>query len=230
MLRLISEDLPINYSSPPSYPKRYTLEFLQEVKQKIKDDIDIQDDYDKWTEGINWKTGRRLKTTARLYKSLEDRFIFTGIGESIHYKNAIALDVNDYNAETIRLNKVVDDENALIDNYQRRIRCLMYNIRKSAKEEGFIELDGLKYGVTIKVAQSKGGMIHEENECLGKMILVGEETTSVGGNCRPFCITEEFCTTDYLYECSKCGYLYTTRTSVTYSGSNARQSNSFDWM
>jgi hypothetical protein len=198
-----------------NYPKR-----IPEGIFKKRDEIleKIGDRYNKHKLGINPDTDRNININGRLYNKLKQEFIINEYWHSferIYLGDIEFINYNDYNKETLKLNKDIDDKNLEITNENNEIKRVTEKINKLNNWNDYIDYEGKNYGLS----KYYNG-IHRENNCMGEIVLKNKYT-KLYSNDRPFmCVERE--TTYYNYECVECHCKYTVagETDSSISGPN----------
>lgn len=112
------------------YPIRYTEYVFEKYNEMIKD-VKLQQDYDKWKNGINYNTNRKIKIGGKVHTTLGDKFY-------IHYRHSLCShgmntrkccimfkdlsDINqaDYLYGTKTIYESIDIQNKVIDEYNKQ--------------------------------------------------------------------------------------------------------------
>ena len=180
-----------------SYPARYDNSIFEKLNE-MNADTELQNDYKKWKDGINYKTNRKIKIGGKIHRELKAKFMINGwiLFDTLNHINA-----NEYLQETEKINNEIDVENAVIKDYNKLVDSIIEKIQKLEGWNEFIVFEGKKYGLIHKIKNN----IHIENNCLGEMIFTHEKTEYTS-NDRPFCICDDKETTFSIYKCSKCNY------------------------
>lgn len=181
------------------YPERYSREIFKK-RDIILDKHRVR--YDIFKQNINPDTNRKIKKNGRVYKKLKEEFIVQARQSNrhpwpIHLVDIEYINYNDYNIETAKLNKDIDDKNIKIINENDIIKSVIEKIDNLEDWNDYIEYNGKKYGIS---KYFKG--IHRENNCMG-VINLKNKYTKLYSNDRPFMSVERE-TTYYSYECNKC--------------------------
>ena len=182
-----------------TYPNRHNVSVFEKLNQ-MNADTELQNDYIKWKDGINYNTNRKIKIGGKIHEKLKQKFMIYS------YKNILFDTLNNINAdEYLQKNKKIiykiDNENDMIKDYNKLVDSIIEKIQKLEKWNDFIEFEGKCYGITSKVLNN----IHIENNCLGEMIFTRKETEYTF-NDRPFCNYDDKEITYSIYKCSKCMY------------------------
>ncbi len=206
-----------------TYINRYD-EYVFQKLNEMNGDAELQSDYKKWKNGINYKTNRKIKINGKIHRELEKKFIIHGNslsgswGGAIMFDNLNHIDKNEYLQETKKLNNEVDRENSIINEYNIIIDSVIEKIKKLEKWDDFIVFEGKQYGIPCIFDN-----IHRENDCFGDMVFTCKKI-EVWSNDRPFCICNDVETTYSIYKCSKCNYENKIMESRT-GGGNSYVSN-----
>ena len=67
-----------------SYPKRYDIYVFEKFNEM--NTKEMHDDYNKWKNGINYKTNRKITINGKLHKELEKKFIINYSFRSVLFK------------------------------------------------------------------------------------------------------------------------------------------------
>src|SRR5262245_5704669 len=105
------------YKKCIEYPERYSDKVFAKYKE-LKNDIEIQNRFEKWKQGINYNTNRKIKIGGEIHNTIKRQFII-----NCNWHNDIIFDqldnikINAYLNETTLINKEIDDVNKEIRNY-----------------------------------------------------------------------------------------------------------------
>ena len=182
-----------------SYPERYDNSIFEKLNE-MNADTELQNDYKKWKDGINYKTNRKIKIGGKIHRELKAKFMIYSCG-GILFNTLNHINANEYLQETKKINNEIDVENAVIKYYNKLVDSIIEKIQKLEGWNEFIVFEGKKYGLIHKIKNN----IHIENNCLGEMIFTHEKTEYTF-NDRPFCNYDDKETTFSIYKCSKCNY------------------------
>ena len=89
-------------------------------------DIELQNDYKKWKDGINYKTNRKIKIGGKIHRELKQKFMisyshnysmWSQTRSSVLFEDLININADDYLQETKKINNEIDAENIIIKNY-----------------------------------------------------------------------------------------------------------------
>ena len=190
-----------NYKNKLKKPNRFNTEHF-ETFNKMIDDKDLMSNYQKWKQGINYKTNRKIKIDGDTHKKIDcfHKYIF---GDSIYIDDVININQDDYLKETFEMEKDIANKNEEIKRYNDIVKSVIDKIKNLQKWDDFIEFEGKYYGLVNKVRNN----IHIENSCNGEMIFI-ETKREIVCRDRPFCYTAD---TDYeydVYKCSNCKYIH----------------------
>ena len=181
-----------------SYPYRYDNNIFEKLNE-MNEDIELQNNYKKWKDGINYKTNRKIEIGGKIHKKLEyEKFMVNGI--SFDKLNSINKD--EYLKETKKIINEIDIDNAIIKYYNELVDSIIEKIKKLEDWNDFVEFEGKYYGIN-KVYNN----IHRENNCLGEMVFYKEHTYYIFGD-RPFCNYEDKECRYSIYKCNKCNCEY----------------------
>jgi hypothetical protein len=188
-----------------TYPKRYD-NYVFEKLNEMNGDIELQNDYKKWKDGINYKTNRKIKIGGKIHRELKQKFMISyshnyyghQIKSSVLFEDLININADDYLQETKKIYNEIDAENIIIKNYNKSVDSIIEKIQKLEKWNDFIEFEGKCYGITSEVLNN----IHIKNDCLGKMIFIRKDI-EYRINDRPFCNYDDKETIYSIYKCSK---------------------------
>ena len=181
------------------YPERYDNSVFEKLNE-MNGDAELQNDYKKWKDGINYKTNRKIKIDGKIHRELKQKFMIYTCG-GVLFDTLNSINTDEYLQETNQIINEIDFENAIIKDYNKLIDSIIEKIQKLEKWNDFIVFEGKCYGITSKVLNN----IHIENNCFGEMVLMREETEHTF-NDRPFCNYNDKETTYSVYKCSKCNY------------------------
>jgi len=186
-----------------NYPERFSkLDFELFNKLNIKE---LQNNYKKLKDGINYKTNRKIKIGGRVYDRVKYDFFFNSSCKSVFFEDLININQDQYLIETEKIKNKIDAENAEIQNYNIMVDDVIDKIQKLEKWDNFIEFESKKYGL-----QNILNDIHRENNCMGNMVF-HKKTEHECRGCRdgmPFNSTYE-CNCYFIIEniCDKCGII-----------------------
>ena len=181
------------------YPERYDNSVFEKLNE-INGDTELQHDYKKWKDGINYKTNRKIKIDGKIHRELKEKFMIYSC-RGVLFDTLNSINPHEYLQETKKINNEIDVENAIIKDYNKLVDCIIEKIQKLERWNEFIEFEGKCYGITSKVLNN----IHRENDCFGEMTFTRKEKTYTS-NDRPFCNYDDTETTYSIYKCSKCNY------------------------
>ena len=196
-------------------------------------DIELQNDYKKWKDGINYETNRKIKIDGKIHRELKQKFMInyshnysfgSQMRSSVLFEKLNNINSHKYLQETEKINNEIDVENAVIKDYNKLVESIIEKIQKLEGWNEFIVFEGKKYGLIHKIKNN----IHIENNCLGEMIFTYEETEYTF-NDRPFCNYDDKETTYSIYKCSKCIYENKMVKCSTGGGSQYVSKTGFWW-
>lgn len=185
-----------------SFERRYK-ERDFETFNKMINDANLMSNYQKWKEGINYKTNRKIKIGGPTHKKLDCFYKYIGGFGRVYIDDVININQLDYLKETFEIAKDIRDKNDEIDKYNDIVKSIIAKIKNLQKWDEFIEFEGKCYGLVDKVKNN----IHIENACNGEMIFI-ETKRKIVCRDRPFYYTAD---TDYeydVYKCNNCKFLY----------------------
>jgi len=192
-----------------TYPERYNNSVFEKLN-KINTDTELQNDYKKLKNGINYKTNRKIKIGGKIHEELKHKFMISYLHNysfgnqiklSVLFEDITNINVTKYLQETEKINNDIDHENFLIQDYNKSVDNIIEKIQKLESWNEFIEFEEIKYGLVNKIKNN----IHIENNCSGEMIL-SDKKIEYTFNDRPFCNYEDKETNYLIYKCSKCNY------------------------
>lgn len=179
--------------------RRYDISVFEKLNE-MNGNTELQNDYKKWKDGINYKTNRKIKIDGKIHRKLEEQFMIYTCG-GVLFDTLNNINADEYLQETKKINNEIDLENDIIKDYNNLVDSIIEKIQKLERWNDFIEFEGKCYGITSKVLNN----IHLENDCFGEMIFTHKETEYTF-NDRPFCNYDDKETTFSIYKCSKCNY------------------------
>ena len=94
------------------YPKRYPKSFF--------------DEYNKIINGIIPNTNKKIKINGKTYNKLLEKFKIKQNGINIMFSELDNINYTDYNLETIKINKTIDNENLKI----KKLKNIMMKLIK----------------------------------------------------------------------------------------------------
>ena len=200
------------YKNSVRLPDRYTDKDFEKMNNMINDK-ELLDKYEKWKNGINYNTKRKISINGLVHKKIDCFYIIiSGFGNIyIDDMKKIIKEINkeDYLNETIKIERENTLENKKIDDYNDNIKKLINDINNLENWKDFIEFEGKCYGLVEKVRNK----IHIEDDCKGEIIFIEKDY-------KYKCIDKPFCyTPDKKYEydiskCNKCNYIHIELISV----------------
>lgn len=205
-----------------TYPERYDNSIFEKLNE-MNGDTELQNDYKKWKDGINYKTNRKIKIGGKIHRELKAKFMIYSCG-GILFDTLNHINSNEYLQETEKINNEIDVENAVIKDYNKLVDSIIEKIQKLEGWNEFIVFEGKKYGLIHKIKNN----IHIENNCLGEMVFLKTEKEYTF-NDRPFCNYEDKETTYSIYKCSKCNYENKIVECSTGGGSQYVSQSGFFW-
>lgn len=194
------------------YPIRYDKNTLKKA-MKMNKNIELLNDYNKWKNGINYITNRKIQFDGKIHQELKRKFIidffccrlsdeFNKIitPEHILFEDIINIDRHKYLKETKLIVDEINKNNTEIKKYNVFVDDIIEKIKNLQKWNDYIEFNGIKYGLTNTIIDN----IHVENNCGGEIKYCGWEDYG-SDNIRPFC--NDFGKYIYeIYKCIKCNF------------------------
>jgi hypothetical protein len=205
------------------YPKRYPKSIFDEYNKITKNNVLI-DEYNKIINGINPNTNKKIKINGKTYNKLVEKFKIKQNGINIMFSELDNINYTDYNLETIKINKTIDNENLKIKKYNDEVNQIIYQIKLLTNWNNYIEFNGSKYGIVDKVYNN----IHIENNCNGNMIFEKTYTEYIF-NDRPYCNYNDKEITYDFYKCNNCSYEYKKMKKTKGGGSQYISKSGFWW-
>lgn len=188
-----------------TYPERYDNSAFEKLNE-MNENKELQNDYKKWKDGINYKTNRKIKIDGKIHRELKQKFMIYTCG-GVLFDTLNSINADEYLQETKKIINEIDVENAIIKDCNKLVDSIIEKIQKLERWNDFIEFEGKKYGLInkIKYRHNDKYNVHIENDCFGEMVFTRKETTYTS-NDRPFCNYDDTETTYSIYNCSKCNY------------------------
>lgn len=213
------ERIYLSHKIEKCYPDRYDNTVFEKFNE-MNSDTQFQNDYKKWKAGINYKTNRKIKIGGKTHKKLEtSRFSIElplnppSCGWRIFPLDKLKnIDAVKYLEETEKIKHEIDIENAGIKDYNKKIDIVVEKIKNLESWNDFVDFEGKKYGLIYKNKNN----IHIENNCLGKMIFIGERTEY---NIAACLYKNDRETTYKITKCNKCNYEHKKYVCSTGGGS-----------
>ena len=178
------------------YKDRYNKEDFEKYKEITKS----IENYEKWKNGINYKTNKKIKIGGKKHIQIGNENFYIKHLTVSGYKYIIFTDLNDINIELyIQNTEKLKDE---ILSYNEKVNEVICKINKLERWNDFVEFNGKKYGI-----QKIYNNTHRENDCNGK-INKTEVCIRECRECRGITSFTEPCRCEYKIniECIKCGY------------------------
>jgi len=216
---IIERKYPYKTHNKKHYPSRYDNSVFEKLNQ-MKNDKELQNNYEKWKNGINYTTNRKIKIEGKIHRNLGYNFKIDGT----LFEELLNINQKFYLQETDKINRSIDIENAIIENYNKKVDDIIEKIKMLENWDDFIIFEGKKYGLVNKIKDN----IHIENNCGGKMVYSRFETECTF-NDRPFCNYEDKETNYSIYKCSKCKYENKIVESTTDGSSHYVSKTGFWW-
>jgi hypothetical protein len=205
-----------------TYPQRYDNSAFEKLNE-MNEDTELQNDYKKWKDGINYKTNRKIKIDGKIHRELKQKFMIYTPG-CVLFDTLNGINPHEYLKETKEISNAIDVENAIIKDYNKMVDSMIEKIQKLERWNEFIEFEGKCYGIRSKVLNN----IHRENDCFGEMIFLKTEKEYTFYD-RPFCNYEDKETIYSIYKCSKCNYEHKNYESSSGGGSKYISRAGFWW-
>ena len=196
--QIIKRNYP-NKKQEKLYPLRYDKMVFEKLNE-MKSDVELQNDYKKWKNGINYDTNRKIKIGGKIHKKLEKKFIIHS-SRGIRFDILNDINVDEYLQETKIIYDNIDVENDVIIKYNSFVDDVIEKIKKIERWDEFIEFENKKYGFIDTTKNN----IHIENNCFGEMFLTCEKKEYIC-NDRPFCNYDDKEITYLIYKCSRCNH------------------------
>jgi hypothetical protein len=214
-----------------TYPSRYDNHVFEKLNE-MNGDTNLQNDYKRWKNGINYKTNRKITIGGKKHRESGHKFFITCSHNSssgsnrwdVLFEELNNINRHEYIQETKRINNDIDVENALIKDYTEMVDSIIEKILLLERWDDFIEFEGKKYGLIHKIKNK----IHIENNCFGEMVFT-DTKTEYTFNDRPFCNYDDKETTYSIYTCSKCNYENKIVDCITGGGSQYVSTSGFYW-
>lgn len=151
------------------YPKRYRVEIFEKYNKLIQNDQFITN-YEKWKNGINYKTNRKIKIGSKTHNELKQNFMIAFTHNYYSYKVLFDelknINVELYLLETNNIYNDIYNKNKVIQQYNRIVLNTIDKIMALEKWDDYIDFEDKKYGIPIIYDD-----IHRENDCNGEMII-----------------------------------------------------------
>jgi|LakMenE29Apr09ns_1017244.scaffolds.fasta_scaffold02738_2 hypothetical protein len=180
-----------------SYPFRFTQNDFNKYRELLNNGT-LQDDYEKWKIGINYKTNKRITINGKMHQSLKSVFMIRcDKGHTVLFDDFKSIDFAMYSLETKTIYETIDATNKEINHYNDAVKHIIENINNLNKWNDFICFESSKYGIPIVVNR-----IHKENDCLGEIIEYYESCSC--SSCENWSGCNRGGT--YHHECNKCSY------------------------
>jgi hypothetical protein len=160
-------------------------------------DVDLMSNYQKWKEGINYKTNRKIKIGGRIHNKI-DYFKYRWL----YIDDFIKINKVEYLKEVIEYEKDIAKKNDEIQKYNDIVKSIIDKIISFQKWDDYVEFEGKYYGSVMTVKND----IHIYNYCYGKMKYI-ETKRDVVIRDRPFCYTEDTYYEYDVYCCSNCNFI-----------------------
>jgi hypothetical protein len=170
------------------YPLRYDNSIFEKFNEM--NTMELQKDFKKWINGINYKTNRKITIGGKIHNELKQKFMINYRFRDILFEDLTNINIHEYLQETKKINNDIDIENILIKDYNKLVDDIIKRIQTLEKWNDFVEFEGIKYGIP-KIYNN----IHYENDCKGNI-----SKTKIFNSCR--------CEYKELIKCLKCKFMY----------------------
>ena len=176
------------------YPDRYDVSVFNECSRLLMN-RDFESDFQKWKQGINYKTQRQITIGGKAHDDLSEKFKISCLFEngkktSVLFSELSGINFKDYQSETERLRLEISNENVDIAKFNRRIDQLEVKISKFTKWDQFATFNRKRYGIPHVTNN-----IHRGDDCGGEMICVYSEKKNVAQ-----------CKFKTRFRCNKCDF------------------------
>jgi hypothetical protein len=210
---MIRRQYPIKKQEKP-YPVRYDNSVFEKLNE-MNGDMELQNDYKKWKDGINYNTNRKIKIDGKIHRELKQKFMInyshnynltSQMRSYVLFENLNNINSHEYLQETKKINNEIDLENDVIKDYNKVVDSVIEKIQKLEGWNEFIEFEGNYYGIISKVLNN----IHRENDCFGEMIFHMEKEYECKGCRDGIMFNGSYKCSCYVYninKCSKCGFI-----------------------
>lgn len=196
------------------YPERYPQSVFDKYI-KFMENKELQSDYIKWKNGINYNTNRKIKIGGKIHVDVGRKFWISythkyynndssSCRTSVFFLDLKNIDVCQYLQETERIKTEIDLTNAIIHKYNKLIYEVTAKINNLQRWDEYIQFEGNNYGLSTKVMNN----IHRENNCNGNMQIFN----SIQSQCNKCENGMWSCGRDCwrmidIYKCNKCGFV-----------------------
>lgn len=182
------------------YQFRYDKTIFDKLNE-MNANIELQNKYNKWKNGINYITNKKITIGGKLHNKLKSIFMIKSNNENILFDTLNNINMNEYLIETQKINEKIDKENDLIKNYNMKIDNIIEKINNLKCWKDYIEFEGKKYGI-LRIYDG----VHRENNCL-RLIKEDNYKSCKCKNCviwygRSYSIGVKY------YKCDKCNYKF----------------------
>jgi len=181
------------------YPERYNSSIFEKFNE-MNADTELQNDYKKWKDGINYKTNRKIIIGGKIHRELKQKFMIGGYN-GVLFDILNSINVKEYLQETEKIKTEIDNDNDMTKDYNKLVDSIIEQIERLGKWKEFIEFEGLKYGIPYVYKD-----MHRGNNCFG---LIKQDYYE---GCRCHCCEDwggcSNPTGTQYYKCEKCGYKY----------------------
>jgi hypothetical protein len=177
-----------------TFPFRYPSEYFDKC-DVMKKDINLMNDYDKWKNGINYKTNRKIKIGKKTHNLLSSKFI---IRCHIFIDDVINKNKNDYLNETYEIYEKINKINDELNKYNENVESAIILINSLGDWNDFILFEGHKFGINYIYNN-----IHMENNCLGNVMQECKKCSCSSCENWNGCGSSEI----WYYKCDKCDFI-----------------------
>lgn len=156
--------------------------------------------YDKWIQGINFKTNLHIQINGKIHKRIGSIFV---ISPYIRLSELLEHDTATYVAETSRIQAAIDLENIPAQKYNGLLVQVQQEIDSLVSWTDFVSHGGIKYGLPTVL---RG--IHREDDCMGSIITTKEECECNRCDNEHGCGNNKGLTWRTEKSCDRCSYLF----------------------
>lgn len=147
------------------YPTRLQNKDFDNYKNLLNNDKLLSAKYEKWKNGINYTTNRKININGKIHNDLKSIFIIKCEGKYILFDKFINIDFKKYLTETKNIYDDIKHKNKETTEYNDNIDKIIMDINNLEKWDDFIEFESIKYGLP-KIVNN----IHKENNCSGEIL------------------------------------------------------------
>lgn len=138
-------------------PMRYSVEILEKTR-KMNNDQELLREYEKWINGINYLTDRKIKMRGKTHRTIGEKFMINDfqkfghieICHSFPFTDLKDIDIEKYSNETECIKNGIEKQNKEIDEYNLEVEQCIKAIDALQNWDDFICFDGKKYGMISK--------------------------------------------------------------------------------